>query len=469
MTQLQSRSSDFTMQRTEISRSAPILFAVLSALIFVAFAARFKIAGLEALRPYHFTALCVLVLISLVAVKRLVETSVFTDRTTLVVVALLGYLLIQGFLGNERSAKDAVYIAANMGSAFVVFLYLRNCVLRAKLLRTASLFVVVTVSAICGLAYLSWFFLLPFSALSEHALSRDLTVLMPLLQSPTYLARIHGIFGDPTAFGVFCAFSAVLTLQLAAGMKSQAPKAHLSLMITHLVALLGLLGSGSRMGLIALGVMLPVIAKYDCRRSLVAVGALILAIPIYSGLNVLHVNFNSALYFPERAVAPADADDERSDQSASSPEVSMRDVYARYSNETLRVTTSGAYRERGDRLLHALEEVRRTPLHGLLFGCGVECAQQRGTLSFIGYLDLLQNHGVVFLLGLGYLVLITIKRLVRGQDKLAVSSHLAIILGCLAVELFGYWLFTPFFNPVQLLFVYALASSVSPEPSTDRG
>jgi hypothetical protein len=429
-----------------------ILIVMSGTLLFLALVARYKLIGYEAVRPYHFLALCVAVFIAFVTAPRLLKAGVFKDKASIMVIALLSYVVVQGVLGDYRSAVDSIYIAANVMSFLAIFLYLRIWEHGIDALRVASLVVAMTTLACVGLAFLSWFILPPFSSSVVSVIINSASVFAPLKQSPAYLSRIHGIFGDPSVFGAFCAFSAILTIQMAWCNKSQSSRIYVLLLIAHLCAILGLMGSGSRMGIIAFGLMLTALAYYDFRKAMVVAGYCILMSPFFFGIYSLRNKWMEELL---NVLSGASIPCTVAELS------SCNEFLSHYVNESLRMNGVEQYQDRSDRMILAIGALQNSAPISLLFGCGAECAQKRGTLGLVGYLDLLQNYGLIFMIGLSYLFYITVRRIVLCQRSNAfISTNSIIIVGLLALEIFGYWIFAPFFNPIQLLFSYILAVAI---------
>lgn len=414
----------------------PMWVALLSLLTFVALSARYKVAGIEAVRPFHFAAMLGVVFLSVIALWDLVKRRAFVGQEVKILSALLLCVLIQGLEGGYRSTADSFYVLANVMGFFLLFIFLGMNIQQDVLRKAASTTLVVIVFCVCGLACISWMTLLPSDSLHAYVVSDGGQMLLPFLQSPTYLDRMHGLFGDPTVFGVFCAFTSILTLQLYPDAKKWPQRLGMLLLVANVFSVIGLLGSGSRMGIIALVGMLLSVARYDYRRSLAGLLLATLAVPLFYGLNVIRVTTHSNLLFPHT-------------QHKSTT------IVSHYATESLRVRGAGGFEERQVRFTKALTAMKNTSMSGVVFGCGVECAQHRGSVSFVGYLDLIQNHGVLFLAGLIFLVVTVFMGLTGNTYSIAS----VLLLGCLVVEIFGYWLFAPFFNPVQMTFAYVLAYS----------
>jgi hypothetical protein len=447
-------------QRMSGYRLVQILLVILGTLIFLALAARYKVIGYEAVRPFHFPGLIIVVLITFAATPTLLKAGILKDKVLIMGIALVSYVVIQGILGDHRSAKDAIYIAVNVMSFLALFLHLRIWKRGIDMLQVASLIVAITTFVCVGLAFLSWFILLPFSTLEGYKFIKSASMLWPLMQSSAYLSRAHGIFGDPTVFGIFCAFSAILTIQMAWRIKNQSSRIYALLLIAHLCAILGLIASGSRMSIIAFGLILTLLAYYDFRKAMVVTGYFILMIPFFFGLYYLRNITIEGLSI----VSSGEGLSIVSSGEGLSILSSGNDGFGgHYLNESLRVSGIENFRDRSDRMILAIGALQNSTPISLLFGCGVECAQKRDTFGLNGYLDLIQNHGLIFMSGLIYLLCITVWRLLHHhRSNLFISTNLSIIVAVLFLEMFGYWVFTPFFNPIQLLFSYILAVAIIP-------
>lgn len=427
------------------SKSIKIFFVVLSVSILFFLMARYSVANHEALRPFHRAALIFSGLSFFLVkwhIRPLLNSSLLKNY-----LYLIGLILVIGAIGDYRSFVDAIYIV------FINTLILWVSLLLLSLKDRKFVFEVFLNTLVAfnfifiPLAFTSWFFIYD-SSLSDFILSHDLKYLMPFLQSESYLIRWHGIFGTPTAIGLFCALSAFIAIFLKGKTSEKLSISRRSIVLLHfliIIALTGLIGSGSRTSVIAFFFM-TIIGRGHLRIFDV-MKYLVISLVIYFSAFHCWMEYKGF----ERLVA-GDTKLEK-----------VVNEIAFYSKESARINlTASNINSRLSSDSSDSSYWRTSNIKSMILGCGVDCALKTRHSSRIGYIDLVKNYGLpffgLFLLLVLRLYAALIMRKIEAQES---KFLLALLTGCLIAEITGSWIFSSFFNVVQMAFFFVVAKVVT--------
>ena len=430
------------------SKSIKIFFVVLSVSLLFFLMARYSVSNYDALRPFHRAALIFSGLSFFLMkchIRPLLNSSLLKNY-----LYLIGLILVIGAIGGYRSFVDSIYIAfINTLILWVSLLLLslkdRKFVFEVFLnTLTAFNFIFMT------LAFTSWFFMHD-SNLAAFILGHDLKYLMPFLQSESYLIRWHGIFGTPTALGMFCAFSAFIAIFLKGETSEKlsiSRRSTVSLYFLIIIALIGLIGSGSRTGIVAFFLM--VIIGRSHLRIFDILKYFVISLVIY--FSAFHC------WLEYKGFEGLVASDKKLEK--------VVNEIAFYSNESVRInmTASNINSRLSSQSSQSSQssDWRSSNIKPMILGCGVDCALKTRTSSRIGYIDLVKNYGLpffgLFLLLVLRLIAAIIMRKIKAQES---QFLLALLTGCLIAEITGSWIFSSFFNVVQIAFFFVVAKVVA--------
>ena len=446
--------------------AVPVAVALLAVLFVLSVSARFKVTGEEPVRPFHFEALLTFAIVALATAAAKLPVRLVLDRYVLLFGALVAWILGHGLLGDYRATADAVYIVTNSVSLVLLSVVILIGAEERMILRGLTVFVVATTYIVVIQGLLSWLFLM--EGQSAHAAIEEtgFEFLLPLLQSPAWIGRMHGLLGDPTVFGVFCAFMVAAAGGLAAYWRGVSKIAYRLTMGGGFLGGFGLTGSGSRMGILALVAMLGVLALRRTGNMVRVV--IIVAVASSTFMVVDNLRYSTSEPLQQWLAENMDRADD-SDRAGISVvgrllRRSIR-VAEHYLQETLRVTDWSYVFERRLFLTNGVNRFVEAPMAEKLFGCGVDCVKRDRTRSLNGIVDLLNNYGLVFMAVLAFLWGAIVVRLWRKAGDWLASLALAFLFGGVVVMPFGYWVFHPFFSVIQMAMVFSLALFLAERPS----
>lgn len=404
---------------------------VLAAVLLLGLSIKYKEVGIEGTRPFHTVVIAMLTIAGIYCGVARLPISFHLQPISLLLYACAGYLLCAGVLAGDRGIKDGIYMLANSVAIYWLvagvtqsisissFLHEARGVARLLSLAVALPTLVVWVWPIVGVGLLK--------------------------PSPSYLARAHGMLGDPTNFGCFCSVALLFTVAGRSVLTGGTCKLRaLFDQVTIALLMLAIIASGSRMAIFGCAVGFSVLLIFrQLRWKAIILPALASAL-VYPAL----------LYVKAAEISNGVA------ATVLDPKV----VMGQLAEGAFRIDEAGP-EARQSLLSFAFNSYRGMTITEKVFGCGYQCIESLNRSSHIGYLDLLVNYGLVFLFLLGALLLSSAYAglLLAKQGQ---AAPLALLGFFVVATSFLSWPFNAFFNAPFFGALIGLACLAISHPSS---
>jgi|GEM_PF-2903434 len=421
-------------EQTSKQRSRPrfinshYVLRLLAVVLLLALSVKYKEVGLEATRPFHNVTIALLGLAGLYCgVARLPIRFHFHPISILLYLGA-GYLFFADALAGERGFKDGVYLIANSVAVYWLLAAVVEALTMDRFLSEATLVARLLGVVVALPTLIIWVW--PAAGLG---------IIEP---SPSYLARAHGLLGDPTNFGCFCAAALLFVAARSSALPDPPSWSGDPLnQVVMAIMMLGVIASGSRMAMLggATGfALLLVFRQLRWKAVLVAAPTGVLLYPALLYLKARELNYLGT------DIPSGDAPSIEVTSTGSPTVAENEAVMAQLAQGAFRIEEGGSEARLG-LLDFGISTFRSLPIHEKFLGCGYTCIESLGRSSHIGYLDMLVNYGLVFLTVLvGLLLAATIASIWLAKHGGAIP--LALLGLFITTTAFLSWPFNSFFN-----------------------